>query len=204
MAHRRFAPMSTHETAHMRERILSEATRLFVQRGYHAISMREIAEAVGVSKAGLYYHFTDKQELLLAILENYLTRIEALIDEARTRETDARHQIEAFLQGIFAEPPEHRAIIRLANQELSGLAPEARARFGQRYTTQFIGKLEALLRSGMDRGELQPANTAILTWMIMGMAYPFLSPGHELPPTAQAEAIRLIVRTLFDGLAPRG
>ena len=46
--------MQPTESAAVPERIIEEATRLFVASGYTSISMREIAEAVGVSKAGLY------------------------------------------------------------------------------------------------------------------------------------------------------
>jgi AcrR family transcriptional regulator len=52
-----------------RQRILDEAQALFVERGYEATSLREIAERVGVTKAALYYHFTSKEELLRALLE---------------------------------------------------------------------------------------------------------------------------------------
>jgi AcrR family transcriptional regulator len=52
-----------------RQRILDAATELFVDRGYEATSLREIAERVGVTKAALYYHFTSKEELLRALLE---------------------------------------------------------------------------------------------------------------------------------------
>ena len=48
------------EATEMLTRIVGEATCLFVVRGYRGISMREIAEAAGISKAGLYYHFKDK------------------------------------------------------------------------------------------------------------------------------------------------
>ena len=60
--------MTSPEPADIPERIAEEATRLFVANGYHGVSMREIAEAVGISKAGLYYHFRDKEDLFIAIL----------------------------------------------------------------------------------------------------------------------------------------
>ncbi|HHJ06422.1 MAG TPA: TetR/AcrR family transcriptional regulator, partial [Anaerolineae bacterium] len=41
----------------LQNRICNEATRLFVQEGYAGLSMRQLAEQVGISKAGLYYHF---------------------------------------------------------------------------------------------------------------------------------------------------
>ena len=46
-------------TLDLRERILHEAATRFVASGYHAVSMREVAEAVNASKAAIYYHFTD-------------------------------------------------------------------------------------------------------------------------------------------------
>lgn len=45
------------EGSDMLARILAAAARLFMARGYRGISMREIAEAVGISKAGLYFPF---------------------------------------------------------------------------------------------------------------------------------------------------
>ena len=51
-----------------RERILDEARQLFLTRGYAETSMQEIADSVGMTKPALYYHFKDKQDLLLAVL----------------------------------------------------------------------------------------------------------------------------------------
>jgi DNA-binding transcriptional regulator YbjK len=52
----------------LRQQILSTAKILFIQQGYHGLSMRQIAEALGVSKAALYYYFRDKEELLIFTL----------------------------------------------------------------------------------------------------------------------------------------
>ncbi|MBK9209973.1 MAG: helix-turn-helix transcriptional regulator [Anaerolineales bacterium] len=54
----------------LREQILDTAKSLFMQQGYHGLAMRQISEAVGVSKAALYYHFKDKEELFLAMAGN--------------------------------------------------------------------------------------------------------------------------------------
>ena len=64
----------------LREQILVAAKRLFIEQGYHGLAMRQISEAVGVSKAALYYHFKDKEELFLAILSSNLDEIEQAID----------------------------------------------------------------------------------------------------------------------------
>ncbi len=57
-----------------RERIVEEAFTLFAERGYHAVPVKDIAEAVGIKDASLYNHFPSKQALFDAIIERELTR----------------------------------------------------------------------------------------------------------------------------------
>ncbi len=52
-----------------RERILHESLRLFAEKGYDGVSMREIASAVGVKAASLYAHFSGKEAIYQAILQ---------------------------------------------------------------------------------------------------------------------------------------
>ena len=62
----------------VREDIIAAATRVFSDRGYHAASMAEIAEAVGIRKPSLYHHVRKKEDLLFAIHEQM---IDELIEE---------------------------------------------------------------------------------------------------------------------------
>jgi len=98
------------------QQILHEATRLFVDRGYHALSMREIAEAVGVSKAGLYYHFEDKEDLFLAILTNNL--VAAAGDDVPLLPLRSRRRDERFRRGGAVDAGE------LLRQRLNVTDPE--------------------------------------------------------------------------------
>ena len=50
-----------------RERILDVALDLFTEQGFDGTSLRQIAEQLGVTKAALYYHFTSKDDILLAL-----------------------------------------------------------------------------------------------------------------------------------------
>ena len=195
--------MDEESRSSLRQRILEEAARLFVTQGYDGISMREIAEAVGVSKAGLYYHFRDKEDLLLAVLTAYLDEVERLIQEARRQQATAREQVTQFLQGIFAQPLEKRAIIRLASQEMAHLRPETRAAFGRLYREKFIAQVEAILQTGVDRGELSLSDVRLATWMLLGMAYPFFYPAHAREMGPPDRAIALMVHLFFDGAARR-
>ncbi|EFC83226.1 TetR/AcrR family transcriptional regulator [Parafrankia sp. EUN1f] len=50
-----------------RERILDVALELFTHSGYEAVSLREIAQRLNITKAALYYHFASKDDILLAL-----------------------------------------------------------------------------------------------------------------------------------------
>lgn len=72
-----------------REEILDIAAGLFVDRGFAATSTRDIAEAVGIRQASLYFHFANKEEILGELLQrsirptlDRIERIEALAAEA--------------------------------------------------------------------------------------------------------------------------
>src|SRR5689334_1003265 len=74
-----------------RQRILKAAERLFLERGFKDVSMKDIAEEVHVTSAALYYHFPEgKQELFLnmvkMLFEEWYTNMKRIIAEASALE----------------------------------------------------------------------------------------------------------------------
>jgi AcrR family transcriptional regulator len=187
----------------LRTRILAEATRLFMAYGYNGISMREIAEAVGVSKAGLYYHFKDKEDLFLAILHESLGAMERITAAARAAGPTARAQVGALVRALFAQPADQRAIIRLG-QEIAHISPAARADFGRRYQEQFIGQVAGLLGDAVARGELRAIEPLTLTWLLLGMMYPFFAGSQEREQPPPEQVIDDLLAVFFQGAAIQG
>jgi TetR/AcrR family transcriptional regulator, cholesterol catabolism regulator len=66
---------------HVRADVIAAATRVFSERGYHAASMTDIANVLGIRKPSLYHHVRKKEDLLFAIHEQM---IDELIDETMT------------------------------------------------------------------------------------------------------------------------
>lgn len=178
----------------MREQILEKATDLFVTQGYSGISMREIAEACGLSKAGLYYHYKDKEDLFLAILNESLNTLEQLIDGVEARGQNATEKIQLFIQDIFTHlPAGRRSVIRLASQEMDKISPEARAVFYRRYEERFIGRIQRMLDEGARAGELRAMDTAMAVWCLLGLMYPFMSQDS----TGKMESVVELITILF-------
>lgn len=170
--------MAVSETDDLHDQILSAAKELFSTQGYHGLSMRQIAESVGVSKAALYYHFKNKEQLFLAILDAYLDEMEAMIDRIQAQEPTARGRIQRLVENILSQPLAQRSVIRLGSQEMAQLSPEARETFNLAYDKKFITKIDEIMKEGMDRGELRRLNTSLATWSLLGMMYPYFYSVH--------------------------
>jgi AcrR family transcriptional regulator len=67
-----------------RDTIRAVALELFSTRGFDQTSLREIAERVGLTKASLYYHYSSKQALLIAVVEPVLTGWRDIADDTAT------------------------------------------------------------------------------------------------------------------------
>jgi AcrR family transcriptional regulator len=65
-----------------RVRILTAAEQLFVERGYHATTLQEIADRVGITKPALYYHFDAKADILTNLLDPMTDELEHVLDQA--------------------------------------------------------------------------------------------------------------------------
>lgn len=106
------APAPTRPTRNSRRRrqILEITARTVSQRGYHAASLDEIAEELGVTKAALYYYYAGKEELVAAALDLYASmiveRLERVVASDADPTTRLRQLIELQLEVIIRELPD--------------------------------------------------------------------------------------------------
>jgi AcrR family transcriptional regulator len=84
-----------------RGQLLGAASEIFVDRGYHAAGMDEIAERAGVSKPVLYQHFTSKLELYLAVLDRHVDNMVSSVRQALRTTTDNRLRVRAAVHAFF-------------------------------------------------------------------------------------------------------
>src|SRR3954469_208457 len=85
--------------------ILAAAQRLFGEKGYDATSLRQIADAVGTTKAAVYYHFPAKEHLLLELSRPWFDSLGMLVTEMRSSgraDCDATETLEAYLDVCIA------------------------------------------------------------------------------------------------------
>ena len=180
---------------------MDTATILFVDRGYHGIGMREIAADAGVSKALLYYHFQNKEDLFLAILTESLEKIGELVRLAQQPGKTTRQQIEIVFMGMAAWEPNQRVMIYVAKQEAKHLSESRRAEFMKTFHHNFIGQVQEIFASGIRRGEVQAIDPGLLSQILIGMVSPALS---AAGPVSEVQGLmKKILELFFDGVQPK-
>lgn len=98
----KIAPEATGEVT-TKERIFNVAIDLFAQKGFDAVSLREIAEAAGIRKATLYYYFTTKDEILEKIFEYFFEAWRLSLVGKWSESREAEEQIVSMgLDGFMA------------------------------------------------------------------------------------------------------
>ncbi|MGV0625084.1 TetR/AcrR family transcriptional regulator [Mycolicibacter minnesotensis] len=84
-----------------RNQLMMAASDVFVDRGYHAAGMDEIADRAGVSKPILYQHFASKLELYLAVLARHVENLVSGVRQALRTTTDNRQRLRSAIQAFF-------------------------------------------------------------------------------------------------------
>ena len=98
---------STADTPDTRDRILEAALALFNADGSHAVSTRHIAARLAISPGNLYYHFANKEEIVLCLYERIEAQLEAIL-APRAGETQTFDTVLRYLDDIFAHLWEFR------------------------------------------------------------------------------------------------
>jgi len=87
--------------AQRRTQLLDTAVTVFADKGYHATSMNDVADAAGVTKPVLYQHFSSKRELFVELLTEIGAELQDTIGKATAEAAGPRQQIENGFRAYF-------------------------------------------------------------------------------------------------------
>jgi len=133
-----------------RSKILTCALQLFAARGYDAVGVQEIVEAVGITKPTLYHYFGSKQGVLDALLAEHFTDMYAAIEQAARYQGDVPLTLNKVTAAYFGYAKNHRLFYRMQLSmwfaPVDSVAFKAVARLGEKQQQL----LEALFMQAAD------------------------------------------------------
>jgi len=136
-----------------RSQILQTATQLFAERGFDGTSLQQIADAVGIRKPSLLYHYPSKEELRRAVLDEVLQRwndtLPQLLMVAAAGERRFGPVIRETLGFFTADPNRARLLIR----EILDRPDDMKRRL-ESYVRPWVGVVGDLIRKGQQSGQI--------------------------------------------------
>jgi AcrR family transcriptional regulator len=113
----------------MADEILSSAAALFSRQGYHAVGIRELADAVGLSTSTLYHYYPTKQDILYAIIARFLREFtDKLVAGLRDPAVPPRRRLEQAVTDHVVLTVTRREELLASNPVLNALTPEQQSR----------------------------------------------------------------------------
>lgn len=203
----RHAEVEPHHTTdrQTKRHILTAAEQLFLAKGYKGVSMKDIADAVHVKPAALYYHFPQgKEELFVEMLSQVIAEATEQALAALAASTDFRERLTLLTQSLLAFPIDRFSmLIRDAHEHLShrnkqeALFLKVAGIFTQRATEFF--------QQAIDAGEITGQTPAsVLALLHQGMCVALLNGRRFAPELLHSNNPRqladMLVSALLDGV----
>jgi len=167
-----------------RDEILAAAVQIFGQKGFHATSMQEIAEAVNLQKASLYHHVSSKQEILVDVLDQaldlFIANMQVVMQSPLPPDDMLRQAMQTYMVTILQQ----RDLASVLLLEHRSLEPELHARHIPR-RDRFEGLWRDLIHQGVEAGcyfAVDPAMTARALLGVMNWVITWYSPQGNLTP----------------------
>ncbi len=182
-----------------RERILAAAETLFRQRGYSNVTMRDIAEEVGIRQASLYYHFPSKEQLFITVTEQVFERhrngLQRAIAEAGS---DLRSQLHAASRWFMSQPPLN--FLSLMHTDMPALSEDHIERLSLIAFQSVFDPLRQAFIAAQEQGQIRGVKANILAGLFLsamdGMNY-----ASTLPGTSPREVmVSEVISVMLDGL----
>ncbi len=173
----------------LRQRILQTATELFGQQGVDSTSMREIADALGITKAAIYYHFENKDQLHYEI---QLSLMAGVLDQLRAvaaSDLGAAEKIERVVAVNLQSIAENRGAFTVLLRESGNLAlPHWAALTEMR--DEYRHLVEGVIEEGVKAKAFAVDDVGVAALALLGMcnwSYTWISPGGRMPIDAIAK-----------------
>lgn len=152
-----------------RERVLTVAEQLFRERGYQAVTLRDIAGVIGIRHTSLYHHFPQGKEVLFVEvitrrMQVYGAGLKSALQEAGP---DWQERLRAAANWLLGQPAMHLG--RMMQADIPVLSTEAAETLRQEMLAALLNPLETVFREALADNPLKRQQSAILAGMFLSL-----------------------------------
>lgn len=151
-----------------RDDIIQAAAQIFRQKGYHAASMQDIADAVSLQKASLYHHVESKQDILLSIFDQVLDLLIEDLEQVVQSDLSPDRKLQQAMQVYVERLTKDTDLAAVLLFDYRSLDPSLRSRQNARRDT-YEGLWRQIVREGIETGVFRQVDEAMTVFALLGL-----------------------------------
>jgi AcrR family transcriptional regulator len=184
-----------------RDAILDTSAKLFSQQGYKEVSIRDIAQACGMTNAALYYHFKNKEDLFLAMLERDHEQTLMALRAAANGPGDLREDLKQLVACYAEITCQRRQSFQTLWRDLRNVEDVRGHKLFGEMRSSFLRPLEERLAQAQANGEIQAGDTRFYARLLHGIIIALTHEGKpDKPRKASAHEVAAAVDVFLSGV----
>uniref|UniRef100_A0A0C1NGB8 HTH tetR-type domain-containing protein n=1 Tax=Tolypothrix bouteillei VB521301 TaxID=1479485 RepID=A0A0C1NGB8_9CYAN len=185
-----------------RNRILDVAELLFQARGYTAVTMRDIAKAVGMRQASLYYHFSSKEELFVSVRERLFERHRIGLQNVLHRtEGELRSQLEGVTDWFLSQHPIN--FHAMMQTDMPSLSQEAKERLSNAINQAIFEPIGQIFTTAQANHRIGAVRPELLVGFLLSLLESISVVYSSEPVSYKKEIVDEMILVLLEGIQRR-
>src|SRR6266480_6359478 len=152
----------------VRDKILAAAVQLFAEYGYHAATMRDIAQIAGIQAASIYYHYPSKQTLLVEIMETHMRKLNANLERIVSKPHEVQQRLYEAISNHILLHTTYKSEFFIIDTEIRALEGENRRKILD-LRDHYEDLFQKLLAEGIEKGVLRRTDVKVSSYAIIAM-----------------------------------
>lgn len=190
-----------------RSRIMDAALDVFARKGYHDTRLDEIVTESTTSKGAIYFHFPNKEQLFLALVDQFADLLERRVTEAIAQQT-GMIRVRIALETVIATFSKYRRPAKILLVQAVGLGAPFESKRNA-VNDRFAQLIAGYLQEAVAVGDIAPVDVEVVAYAWMGAIYNviirWVYTGEPEPPRIMAGLLPLLLRSVgyVEGIGER-
>lgn len=150
------------------DEIMDAAVKLFAKKGYHATSISDISEAVGLGRGALYYYILSKEDLLWEIHNRHVDPLLEATIQLEQQPLTPEEKLREVSRQLIGTITMYLPYMTVFYREIGALSPERLAKLVEKRRA-YEDSIERILREGVRSGEWEIENPRMCVLAFLGM-----------------------------------
>ena len=189
----------TDEQKSTKDRILDAALNIFSSKGYYGTPVDEIVEEANTSKGSMYFHFPNKEQLFLALVDQFANVLERNVTKAIEQSPKGMGRVKNAVESVLDTFGKYRRPAKILLVQAVGLGSVFEKK-RMEVTDRFAELIQTYLDEAIEIGDIEAVDTEVIAHAWMGAIYnvviKWVYTGEPTPDRIMTELVPMLLKSV--------